>query len=205
MLHRLITLTVWALVGWSLLYLGLRLLPQPLQAPAGTQALAAEAPAPAQLARLFGAAPQAAPEALPPGLESRFRLLGLVAPKAAALQDERGVALIAVDGGPPRSYRVGDAVDGELRLLSVSSQGASLGQAGQAPLQLSLPPPPPVAGGFGLPPVPGAPVPPPPGATAVPGAPSGMPTPLPELPLTNRAERDMDQAGPRRPPPQADR
>ena len=61
MLQRFVTFGVWALVGGSAMLLALRLLPTPLTAPPGVQALAPEAPPPASLTRLFGQAAAEAP------------------------------------------------------------------------------------------------------------------------------------------------
>jgi general secretion pathway protein C len=80
----------------------------------------------------------AAPEAI-----SRFKLLGIVAPKyASATPPQHGVALIAVDGKMPKAYAVGARLDGELTLQSVSLRTASIAGAPGAPLiTLELPPP----------------------------------------------------------------
>jgi general secretion pathway protein C len=96
---------------------------------------------------LFGAAPAheaggANPVVATP-LSSRFRLLGVAAPRQGG--DLTGLALIAVDGKPARSYAVGKPVDGDLLLQSVHARGARLGAKGAAPqvtLELPLLPPP---------------------------------------------------------------
>jgi general secretion pathway protein C len=83
----------------------------------------------ADLSRLFGAEPAPAqPDAAapPPPEASRFQLIGVAAPRAGAAPDE-GVALIAVDGKPPRAFRVGRVVDGEQVLLAVHARGAAIG------------------------------------------------------------------------------
>ena len=91
--------------------------------------------------------------------DARFRLIGVVAPRAAAAAAE-GLALIATDGKPAKAYRVGTAVDGEMVLLAVHARGASLGPRGQpAQVALELPALPPPAtgtlpGAAGLPPLP---------------------------------------------------
>lgn len=186
MLQRLITLAVWALLGWTLMLLLLRLLPSPLQSP--SQALAPEAPPPASLSRLFGAnAAPAAPVAAPPS-NNRYRLIGVVAPRSAQLQSERGVALLSIDGGPAKAFRVGDLVDGELRLLAVESRAVGLGQAGVVQVQLSLSELPAASTGT-LPGLPGPSVPMP-----------AMP-PQPQQPEPGEQPAPLDPAGPRRPPP----
>lgn len=189
MLQRLITLAVWALLAWTLMLLLLRLLPAPLQSPA--QALAPEAAPPASLSRLFGATAPTEEVAAPvPAAASRFRLIGVVAPDDAALQSERGVALLTIDGGPPRAYRVGDAVDGELQLLMVEAKTAFLGSAGVVQFQLGVPALPPASTGT-LPTL-SAPSLPTPVATAPPPPPTLRYPVLPPPPEGSR---------PRRPPP----
>jgi len=79
---------------------------------------------------------------------SRFRLLGIMAPKSAGGGHEHGVALIAVDGKLPKAYRVGSVLDGDLVLQSVSLRSAAIGPAQGAPTAtLELPPPQPAATG----------------------------------------------------------
>lgn len=135
MLRRSITLTVWALLAWMVVALALRLggSGAAVNAPDASPALAASP----SLARLFGAAAPAAPEALPPS-DGRIRLLGLVAPGDARLQGAQGIALLSVDGGPPKSFRVGDQVDGALRLLRVTARSAGFGEGDAVSLELPL-------------------------------------------------------------------
>ena len=89
------------------------------------------------VARALGAVPQAAPAApAPRPLASRFRLLGVVGQPG-----ERGSALIAVDGQPPKPVTLGSEVDAGLRLLSVQQRAVRLGtqKAGEADVELQLP------------------------------------------------------------------
>jgi len=200
MLQRLITLTVWALVGWTAMALGLRLLPAPLTAPAGALALAPESPPPAQLTRLFGAAPVQTSAAAPlPAADSRFRLLGIVAPRLASLQTEQGVALITVDGGPPKAFRVGDVVDGAMRLLAVERHAVGLGQGGVIQVQLQLQAPPEAATGQ-LPPAAQLAVQPPPLQRALPPATAPVSPSVP-MPTMGLLQRGSDEPGPQRVPP----
>jgi general secretion pathway protein C len=69
-------------------------------------------------------------------------LLGVVAPRSAGgHQGRQGLALIAVDGQPPKAWRVGAAVDERWTLLAVRHRQADLGPAGGAvALTLELPP-----------------------------------------------------------------
>jgi general secretion pathway protein C len=83
-----------------------------------------------------------------PVASSRFKLIGVVAPRAERAAAE-GLALIAIDGKPPKAYRVGAAVDGELVLQRVHARGADLGarDATVASVALDVPPLPPPATG----------------------------------------------------------
>lgn len=152
-------LLVWGLLVFSGVYWLIQLLSKPLSTP-GQAAVAAERHGGrADMTRLFGAstgvaAPQ--PEAV---AESRFKLLGVVAPRNA--RDQRageGVALIAVDG-VARTVRVGARLDmdKELRLLAVEARSVSLGQGGVVSLTLQMAPPSPATTGA-LPPAAPSPV-----------------------------------------------
>ncbi len=192
MLARLCGFLVWALVAASVVFWGLRLFVKGPAAPAQTLPVAQSMVARGDLTRLFGAAPAAvavapAPE---PGLASRFRLFGVMAPKAGQpAPPNHGLALIAVDGKPARPYAVGAAVDADLVVQSVSLRSAALGpRRGEAAVTLELAPPAPAAtgvpGGVSLPPAPTAPpVPPPPPPSpppaALPNANAGVPQAMP--------------------------
>jgi general secretion pathway protein C len=67
------------------------------------------------------ATPATAPKA--PTASARLRLLGVVAGGPG-----KGAALIAVDGQPPKSFRVGSSVVDSLWLVSVSRRQVVLGQ-----------------------------------------------------------------------------
>ncbi len=72
--------------------------------------------------------------------DARLRLVGVLSPPGGVSNDPRepgGLALIAIDGQPPRVFAVGDAVDGQRVLLRVAQRRADIGFAGQPP-QLSL-------------------------------------------------------------------
>jgi general secretion pathway protein C len=133
----------------------------------------------------------AAPEPVP---DARFTLLGVVSPRSPQAARE-GLALIAVEGKPPRAYRVGAVVDGGPHVLQgVSARGATLGPREGAPaISLNLAPPAPAAtgtlppSGFGAVPVPVPQQPPgaglpPRGALPPPGVQPSVPQPVP-LPL----------------------
>lgn len=94
----------------------------------------------AAVARVLGAVPASQPMAAAPVvLSSRYQLLGVV-----FRPGQRGAALIALDGKPPRPYVVGAALEDGLLLQSVDRRAVKLGPAlnGPASVELSLPPKP---------------------------------------------------------------
>ena len=131
---------VWALVAGSALFWGLKLTSRPLPVPPQTQVAAPGVALQGDLTRLLGA------EA-PAPTDARFALIGVVNPKAAQAARE-GLALIAVDGKPPRAYRVGAVIEGTHVLKAVSARGATLDlKDGGAQVALSIAPPAPAATG----------------------------------------------------------
>jgi general secretion pathway protein C len=137
------TFLVWAAVAASAVAWGLKIFVRPPAAP--PQALVAEAGRAARgdLTRLLGVdapAPVAA-KAPVPAADARFKLVGVVSPRSPQAARE-GLALIAVDGKPPRAYRVGAVVEDAHVLQAVNPRGATLGPAnGPALVALKLPPP----------------------------------------------------------------
>ncbi len=202
---RIIAFVIWAAVAASAMFWALRLGASSPVAPAHTVAVGAAVAPRGDLTRLFGAAPvrdAGGPAVVVQApLSGRFRLLGVAAPRQGG--DRTGLALIAVDGKPARSYAVGALVDGELVLQSVHARGAQLGaQGAPAQVTLELPALPAAAtgslpSGAALPPTPGVPafgvVAPPPAPAvvapvmAVPTEPQpGEPVPVsPPTPNTN--------------------
>jgi general secretion pathway protein C len=175
MISRIAAFVIWAAVAASIVFWILRLGAQPIAAPAHATLVSTASGFRGDLSRVFGPdvqPPTAAMAAVPQmQADARFRLIGVVAPRAAAANAE-GLALIATDGKPARAYRVGTPVDGDLVLLTVHSRGASLGPAGQAAqVSLELPAlPPPTTGTM-------------PGSTmAAPAPRARMPIPLPPPP-----------------------
>lgn len=127
----------WLLAAGAAVYWGFKLSAPPARGPAVAPARAAPPVDPAAVARLLGSSPAAQAQApAQPSLASRFALLGIAA------QGEAGVALISVDGKPPKPYRVGTQVEHGLVLQSVQARRALLGPEGsaQASLTLDLPP-----------------------------------------------------------------
>ena len=138
MTSRLLSLLIWAAVAACTLYWGLRLLVRPAPVPGGAVVATAPAAATGDLSRLLGAPPlQPVADAVTAPTDSRFKLLGLVAPRAG---QGSGLALISVDGKPARALAVGRELEPGLRLLAVSQRQADLGVPGRAPaLTLALP------------------------------------------------------------------
>ena len=128
MTARLTTLLIWAAVLAGAVAWGLPLFTQPTPVPAGAGLATPTAPQGASLARLLGQAP-AAPLANAPMVvaDSRFKLLGVVAPRSGS---SGGLALISVDGKPARAFGVGRELEPGLRLLTVGHRQVALG-AGQ--------------------------------------------------------------------------
>jgi general secretion pathway protein C len=201
MLARLSAFVVWALVAATAVFWGLRLLARPQPAPAYALTVGEATVARGDLSRLFGAAPVAATasnQPMAPELSSRFKLLGLMAPKPSSVEPAHrvGYALIAVDGKPARPFAVGASLDSGLVLQSVSLRTASIGPVdGAAAVRLEMPALPVAATGT-LPPigmdgtvipgsVPAAATPPGPGArNMLPVRPSiNVPPPSAQVPL----------------------
>ena len=177
MFARLSAFVIWSLVGATAVFWALRLAASPPQVPPYAVAVGNSVAARGDLGRLFGVAPrptataQAAPEA-----PSRFKLVGVMAPRDRDRQAEagQGVALIAVDGKPPKPFAVGAHLDSDLVLQSVGLRTASLGPAqGTRSVLLELPALPPPNSGV-LPPIGAAPVAAPPLRS--------LPAPVPSVP-----------------------
>ncbi len=137
---RLLSFVIWAVVAASAVFWLTRLLSRSDPAPSHTVTANAGASASADLSRLLGSTRTASAEASEPEPEAdaRFKLIGVVAPNAAAA--DSGLALIAVDGKPPRPVLLGGVVDGPLVLLAVNHRRAELGPAGgEATVRLELP------------------------------------------------------------------
>lgn len=214
MLHRLSAFVVWALVAATAVFWGLRLLARPQPTPAYAVTVGEATTARGDLTRLFGAAPvaTAAEQPAAPELASRFKLLGIMAPKPAAAEPAQrsGYALIAVDGKPARAFAVGSSLDSGLVLQAVSLRTASIGPLdGAAAVNLEMPPlPAPATGtlppmGAGAPPAASVAVPPPapvpPAQPLVPATPPATATGVGRLPVPARAPA-MPRSG-QAPPP----
>ncbi len=137
MSSRLTSLLIWAAVAASVVYWALQLGVRATPVPAGAQVASAAPPPAGNLARLLGVVPvqAVAQEAATPA-DARFRLVGVVAPRAGG---SGGLALISIDGKPARAIGVGREVEPGLRLLTVSHRQAELGAAGASGMVLALP------------------------------------------------------------------
>jgi general secretion pathway protein C len=138
---RLLAFVIWAAVAASAVFWLLRLWTSSPSAPPYTVPVATTAPSRSDLTAALGAPATAKQAAAPvePALASRFKLLGVAAPREGG--DSTGLALIAVDGKPARGFKVGTVIDGDLLLQSVHARGAALGTKGAAPaVSLELPP-----------------------------------------------------------------
>lgn len=144
---RLFAFAVWAALAASVAFWGLRLLVTSPATPAQAVAVSNGAAANGDVSRLLGVSPKAVDtdaQVGAPEIASRFRLTGVMAPKSNATSAQ-GVALISIDGKPPRAFGVGARVDGDLLLQAVSLRTASIGVAQAAPsvvLELPVLPPP---------------------------------------------------------------
>jgi general secretion pathway protein C len=140
MAMRLLSFVIWAVVAGSAVFWLTRLLARSDPAPPHTVTANANASvASADLSRLLGSTRTAAAEpTAEPAVDARFKLIGVVA--ARSKQPDSGLALIAVDGKPPRPVVMGGVVDGELVLLAVNHRRAEIGPAGGvATVRLELP------------------------------------------------------------------
>ena len=131
---RLVTFVVWAAALASTAYWGLK---SSADAVGPQTAVSTQTRAPIDstaVARVLGAMPQGAEAVALVNPSTRFVLLGVVA-------GHRGAALIAIDGKPPKPFRVGSVVDGGLLLQSVAPRRAALANSldGPAAFALELP------------------------------------------------------------------
>jgi len=139
---RLLSFVVWALAAGGAAFWALRMGAPVTPVPAHAAWAAADAAVPAaDLGRLFGAPPAPAPVESsappPPAASSRFKLIGVIAPRAGGPQ---GLALLAVDGGSPRAYRVAARVANDWVVRSVGHRRVELAPAAGGPgVVLELP------------------------------------------------------------------
>ena len=199
MLARLSAFVIWSLVGATAVFWAMRLAASPPQVPAYAVAVGNSAAVRGDLGRLFGVAPRpaAGAQAAAPEASSRFKLVGVMAPRDPAAQTEpgQGVALIAVDGKPAKPYAIGARLDSDLVLQSVGLRTASLGPAqGGRSVVLELPKLPPPHSGV-LPPPGAPPLAAVPRTSAAPIAAPGVIAPPPPLPPLTQTPATPPAAG----------
>jgi general secretion pathway protein C len=143
MFARLSAFVIWSLVAATAVFWALRFAASPPPVPAYAVAVGKSVVVRGDLTRLFGAPPRlVASGGATVEAPSRFKLVGVMAPKSPAAQAEpgNGVALIAVDGKPAKAFAVGARLDSNLVLQSVGLRTASLGPAqGARSVLLELP------------------------------------------------------------------
>jgi general secretion pathway protein C len=128
----LLAAAVWAAAAAGVMYWGLL-----LTAPAALPVVGLASPPVLQgqstpsVAKALGGATAAAQAPAP--VRSQYKLLGVIASGTG-----QGSALIAVDGQPPKAFRVGQDVNDGLKLVSLTPRQARLQSTGQA-LVLDLP------------------------------------------------------------------
>lgn len=124
---------IWALAAGAAAYWVLKLTARPAGAPVVAPAQAVAVSDPQAVGRLLGSAPQVAAAAPVLSLATRFALIGVVAGSSRG-----GAALIAVDGKPPKPFRVGAPVDEGLVLQAVEGRRAVLAASATGPAVLTL-------------------------------------------------------------------
>ena len=203
MFARLSAFVIWSLVAATAVFWALRFAASPPPLPPYAVAVANSVAVRGDLSRLFGAPQRAAPwPRRPPEAHSRFKLVGVMAPRDREVQAEpgQGLALIAVDGKPAKPFAVGARLDSDLVLQSVGLRTASIGPAqGDRSVLLELPALAAPNSGV-LPPVGGSPVPSIP-SRPVPAAPRRPPRrsrrPRPRPALRRRRPRRRARCFPR--------
>ena len=203
MAARWFAFVIWAAVAASVAAWGLRVASSPQPVPVHTVPVAESGALRGDVLRLLGreaaAVRTAAAAPAATSQSSRFRLLGVVAPRGDP-ESDLGLALIAVDGKPARPVRVGGKVEEGLLLLAVHRRGASLGpQDGAATVTLELPERPPPSTGTLAPSMVPMPTPTP---TPMP-APPVVSAPPPAEPIEPPQRAPVPPAAPQALPPQA--
>jgi general secretion pathway protein C len=85
------------------------------------------------VARLLGQGDAAVEATAPPDAASRFRLTGIIASGSG-----RGVALVSIDGKPPKPYHEGSKLEEGWMLQSVEPRRIALATDAKAPVGLRL-------------------------------------------------------------------
>jgi general secretion pathway protein C len=142
MLSRFFALLIWGAVALSAAYWGLRWFGKSMSVPPGTASATMDNSLKGDMSKLLsGPAKPADSVAVPTHLGARggrLQLLGVVAPRSEG--GHAGVALLVLDGKPARAYRLGQAVDGDLVVQTISQRQVQIGaQGGPAAVSLDLP------------------------------------------------------------------
>lgn len=192
---RWVAFAVWAAVAGCAAFWGSKLLVRATPVPATATAVPGLQVLRGDVSRLLGEAEVDLADAAPAAAPSRFKLVGVVAPRAPQAAAE-GVAVIVVDDRPPRAYRVGATVDGALVLQRVHAKGADLGarDAAQASVTLAVSPLPPAATG--------TPAALRPGVALAPGA--ALPRPMAPRPMGGQPVAPADPGGEPDDPPEVE-
>jgi general secretion pathway protein C len=140
MTSRLLSLLVWALVGATGVFWGLKLFSKGSGLPPSV-AMPASAVVGGDLSKLLGDSAAAEAEDTPEVAagSDRFHLVGVVAPTGRAASTQ-GVALIAIADQPAKAWKTGAVIEGDWVLLSVGRRSAQIGpRGGPATAEISLP------------------------------------------------------------------
>ncbi len=130
---------VWALVVACAALWGFKIFAATRPVPDNATTPQAEVVAQGPWVRLFGAEPVVDKSDPPPPSDSeRFQLVGVIAPRSG----DAGYAIVTIDNGTPKPWKIGATLDGDTTLLSVSKRSAKFGPAGgPAAFTLDLPEP----------------------------------------------------------------
>ena len=132
------TALVWLVAAAGAAAWALPLLTSPIPVPPQAVVVGSGVPlaGPAGLEKLLGRpiAPPALAQAQAPA-QSRFKLLGVVAPRTLAGASSTagsGLALLSIDGKLPRAFALGAEVESGLRVLKIGLRRVELGATGSA-------------------------------------------------------------------------
>jgi len=146
MSSRFAAFVIWALVAGTGVFWGIRFFVHAAPAPMQVATADVGSLTRGDLSRLLGSDPVVQAPVASPGmaqqLGGRLRLTGVAAPRQ---HGGPGLAVISVDGNPPRVYRVGALIDSNLVLHDVSMRTATVAmvQSGSDPASevvLEMPP-----------------------------------------------------------------
>ncbi|MEX8501075.1 hypothetical protein [Leptothrix ochracea] len=149
MVARITAWIVWTLLAVCAVAWGLKLFVRPEPVPAHARMVTMEQTLKGDPLRLFAVAAASVTSSASAGAGGsatvgRFRLVGMAA-ASSPTSDRQGLALLSIDGKPARAFEVGDLVDGDWVLQSVSARQVRLGPVGQAAVTVldlpALPPP----------------------------------------------------------------